>query len=848
MNLRRKWIVFVFFVFFLWAPVSMVAQLTLTIRGSGAATETSLGQGPLVTAHGRITTDTLKPLGASAIFGFTQSGILTSEASISASSPMTAARLVVDFSLADGRYSGVAVSNPSDGSLTLSVQLNDAEGSETACPEQSLPGKGHFAMFASQLCPDISDPFLGTLTLTSSTPFVATTLLWGTNSHGEPLFNSLPVADPTLPPQGNVLFFPHFADGGGFTSELLLMNLTPSAIAGTVSFFSDNGQPAALTFGAGLGVSSLLSYRIPGNGVQKFSTAGWFPGAPLKAGYIVLTSTGGSLPSGAVVFSEYSPAGGLESQAGVLNSPVTYRALVYAERTAAPLSRDTGVAVVNPNGFPISVQLRLESLKTSFMLVHNGLRLPANNHFAGFIDQDTLMGSLVDFLPPDFQGLLTLSSSDPFTAVALRLTTNQRGENLYSTLPVVDVANPPTAPLDLPQIVNGGGYTTQIVLINPGSDAGTATVNFFKDNGEAVAVEFPSTPIPMAVSAVAGGVASSYALRIDHSAWSWGANGYGQLGNGSNFASLTPGLVSGLTNVSAIAGGYSFSAALKEDGTVWTWGENDSGQLGDGTTVNAAFPVQVQSLTSAIAVSLGQRHSLALKNDGTVCAWGSGGWSYLLGNGSTATSTVPVEVQGASHIIAISAGTSHSLALATDGTVWAWGGNSAGELGIGSFTQPIFPVKVPGLSAVVGIAAGAYHSLALRSNGTVWAWGDNSTGEIGDGTIRSSTIPQQVSGMTGVIAIAAGSQHSLALKSDGTVWTWGFNRYGQLGNGATIDSSTPVRVEGLPDVVAIAGGGYHGLALKKDGTVWAWGANSAGQLGDGTTNSSATPVQVELFR
>src|SRR6266481_5688591 len=187
------------------------------------------------------------------------------------------------------------------------------------------------------------------------------------------------------------------------------------------------------------------------------------------------------------------------------------------------------------------------------------------------------------------------------------------------------------------------------------------------------------------------------------------------------------------------------------------------------------------------------------------------------------------------------------------GTVWAWGNNGLGQLGNGTFTDSNTPVQVLGpgcvgnLNGVTALAVGGgqnLHSLALKSDGTVWAWGFNNQGQLGNATFTSSNTPVQVSGLSGVTALAVGFSHSLALKSDGTVWAWGFNNQGQLGNGTNTDSNTPVQTSGLTGVRAIAGGNYHSLAMKNDGTVWAWGSNGVGSLGNGTFTSSNTPAQV----
>ncbi|MCP4546611.1 MAG: hypothetical protein GY835_09125, partial [bacterium] len=268
------------------------------------------------------------------------------------------------------------------------------------------------------------------------------------------------------------------------------------------------------------------------------------------------------------------------------------------------------------------------------------------------------------------------------------------------------------------------------------------------------------------------------------------------------------------------------------------------GKLGDGTTTEQHVPVQVSGLMEVTAMAAGQAHSLALKSDGTVWAWGNNAFGQL-GDGTTTDRHTPVQVSGLAGITAIAGGYFHSLALKSDGTVWAWGNNAHGELGDGTTTNRHIPVQVSGLTGVTAIAGGQYHSLALKSDGTVWAWGNNYTGQLGDGTTTDRYTPVQVSGLTGVTAIAGGYFHSLALKSDGTVWAWGDNDNGELGDGTTTIRLTPVQVSSLTGVIAIAGGSnHHGLALKSDGTVWAWGYNAYGQLGDGTTTSRSSPVQV----
>jgi alpha-tubulin suppressor-like RCC1 family protein len=295
-----------------------------------------------------------------------------------------------------------------------------------------------------------------------------------------------------------------------------------------------------------------------------------------------------------------------------------------------------------------------------------------------------------------------------------------------------------------------------------------------------------------------------------------------------------------------VAAGRFHNLALKDDGTVWAWGVDQFGQLGDGGEVQPdpysahLGPLLAGGLTGVTKIAAGLTHSLALKSDGTLWAWGDNSVGEL-GDGTRRAldwpdRSTPVRVSGLSGVAAIAGGDGQSLAVTGDGAVWAWGSSTGiwGEEPAHTST----PVPVSGLTGVVAIAASGSHSLALTGEGAVW--------ERGPRQWAYWSTPVQVRGLTGVVAIAAGDAHSVAVKGDGTVWAWGSNWGGQLGDGTTTDRLEPVQVSGLTDVVAVAAD-YHSLALKSDGTVWAWGDNSWGQLGDGTRTARATPVQVSAL-
>ncbi|HEX6357629.1 hypothetical protein [Actinophytocola sp.] len=325
------------------------------------------------------------------------------------------------------------------------------------------------------------------------------------------------------------------------------------------------------------------------------------------------------------------------------------------------------------------------------------------------------------------------------------------------------------------------------------------------------------------VRAVAEGSRGGYALRNDGTVWAWGTNFRGQLGNGwTGSGSVVPVPVVGLTDVTAITAAGDTGYALRADGTVWSWGTNLWGNLGNGGHVldQATVPVQVHGLTDVVAISARRDTAYALRADGTVWAWGDNGVGAL-GAGSTIPfSTVPVQVSGLTGVTAIAARGDGGYALRADGTVWGWGWNRVGQLGNaptcggqpGMCDAPV-PVRIPGLTGVTAIAGGPFNGYAVRDDGTAWAWGERTHGELGDGVICESTTcdsyePVQVRGLSDVTAMASFDHGGYAVLADGSLWSWGWRA---LGNGQAL-SWSPERVD-LPGASAVTGGNFSGHAI-----------------------------------
>ncbi|MCC3153644.1 hypothetical protein Q3A66_12515 [Hymenobacter sp. BT770] len=322
------------------------------------------------------------------------------------------------------------------------------------------------------------------------------------------------------------------------------------------------------------------------------------------------------------------------------------------------------------------------------------------------------------------------------------------------------------------------------------------------------------------------------------------------------------------TPANTFAASTNHSAIIRPDGSLWTSGINLEGQLGNGTTTCSTTPVRVKTEdpnTHWAQVAAGTSHTLALTTDGRLYTWG-GNSKGQLGDGTTKQHLTPVAVklpEEAAHATwkQVAAGTSHSLALTTDGHLYAWGNNTNGQLGQGTSLDYAHPVEVPLPESArnttwAQVAAGNDHTLALTADGRLFAWGNNQFGQLGDGSYATSREPEAV-GQTQKLAalrwanVAAGRFHTLAVTRDGKLYSWGSNRFGQLGEEDDTRRNLPTLML-MPGSLAnavwtqVAAGDAHSLALSADGRLVAWGNNCAGQLGDGTTVRQLQPVVVTL--
>jgi alpha-tubulin suppressor-like RCC1 family protein/predicted small lipoprotein YifL len=293
------------------------------------------------------------------------------------------------------------------------------------------------------------------------------------------------------------------------------------------------------------------------------------------------------------------------------------------------------------------------------------------------------------------------------------------------------------------------------------------------------------------------------------SAYCWGSNDSGQLGNDTvtticsagYVCSWLPVPVLGGLSFNTIAGGDYGTCGITTSQLAYCWGENAHGEVGDGSTILRPTPVPVSGGLSFRSIAVGREHACGVTTDSLAYCWGNNGDGQLgIGAADATPHTTPQPVVGGLHLTAISTGAFHTCAVTAGGAAYCWGRNTSGQVGTTTCGAPpcSTPTSVDGGVSFSQVSAGQWHTCGLTDQGDAYCWGLGTSYQLGNGSDGSQASPGIVLGTIKWAFITAAEQHTCGLSIGLVAYCWGGNGYGQLGTGSSADAITPVRVVGQP--------------------------------------------------
>jgi alpha-tubulin suppressor-like RCC1 family protein len=349
-------------------------------------------------------------------------------------------------------------------------------------------------------------------------------------------------------------------------------------------------------------------------------------------------------------------------------------------------------------------------------------------------------------------------------------------------------------------------------------------------------------------SAVSSGGLFTTAINTANTLYAWGDNTYGQLGDSTSVSKSSPVSI-GTSSWSSISAGGSHTAAITTANTAYLWGFGTSGQLGDRTIVSKSSPVLVTAYNETTnvygswsAAAAGVTHTVAITSSKSLYAWGVNSTGQL-GDGTTIDKLLPVATTASVPTAwkQISYNVSAAVAIDSTGSLWTWGNGFFGQIGDNTVNSKSAPVKI-GSSSWSMVSAGFLTAFGITTAGALYGWGLNNAGQLGDGTTVTRSSPVQIGNKSWSI-VSAGPSFTTAIDSTGALYTWGYNGFGSLGDNTTVNKSSPIQI-GTSSWSKVMSGNNNAFAIDITGALWAWGFGNVGQLGDSTTSSKSSPVQI----
>ncbi len=407
-----------------------------------------------------------------------------------------------------------------------------------------------------------------------------------------------------------------------------------------------------------------------------------------------------------------------------------------------------------------------------------------------------------------------------------------QGNKVSDSLASFSSSNAQVAAVDAHGLVTGVGEGTATITARVGEIQATTAV----------------TVSTLDVTSVSAGFDHNCALTSAGKAYCWGypQNGLHSVIQPGHAVSYTqPRPVKGDFTFHSIAAGFEHTCALSIAGKAYCWGANEYGQLGNGTTSGSDVPTEVSTDVTFKSLSIGGGHTCGLTLDGVAYCWGSNS-SWLLGDGSNVDRSVPVLVSGDLRFTQLSAGVIFSCGILEAGEAYCWGNNRYGQFGNGTDSGGDFPVPAASGLLFESISSGSSTACGVTAEGDGYCWGRNDLGQLGDGSTIDRWSPVLVSGGLKFQSLSSAPwRHSCGVTTDDAGYCWGFNEEGQLGDGSTVDRLAPVPVSGGHAFASLGAGDSHGCGLTLSGSVLCWGGSVYGQLGNGSAaGSQLTPVRI----